>query len=272
MKKVFELTNRYIIVATPLLLFILLVSIYSVFVFHTSEILKLIFGIVLMFLMFSAFLSGWGNMLKSAISENNYDEPFKIIKDFAPGVGEFFVPVMGMIAISFLISALILTGTYFCGMHFIGDLGISQTALTNAMANQEALKTFLTSLSTEQLLKLNMWNILVLSVMSLLYFLFMLYSPALILESKNPFKALYISLKHLFGRNFFQNFGIYLIIISLHFLISIISALTSGTTILSFVISLINFYFVCCVAIAIFYYYDKKFLNPHLGNNIDTYI
>ncbi len=237
-----------------------------------GRVLLILFGLIITFFMAVAFLSGWGAMIKSAVNENNYDEPYAIIKDFVPGVGEYSLPVLGLMLLLFLINTALFLITYFSGMHFIGDVGISADAFSKAMASQEALKAFLSSLSVEQLMKLNLWNILVLSVMSMSYFLLMFCFPALFLESKNPIKAIGKSIKNLFGKKFICNVGIYLLIFGLNFIISIFSAIFSGNVILSFVMTLVNFYFICCVVIGIFLYYNKNFVISHLGNTIDTYI
>ena len=124
----------------------------------------ILFGLILMFFMVVAFTAGWGKMIKSAVLENSSDEPYLIIKDFAPGVGEYFLPSLGLLVIALLINFGLLFITYYIGMYFIGDVGITADALTKAMTNNEALKTFLTSLTTTQLLKLNMWNMLIVSL------------------------------------------------------------------------------------------------------------
>ena len=272
MKKILELTNRYIIVATPLLLFLFFISVYFMVIFRNGQFLHVLFGIVLFCLMSVAFAAGWANMIKSAVDEKNYDEPYLIIKDFAPGVGEYFLPVLGLSCISFLINVIIFVLIYYAGMHFIGDIGVSVDTLSRAMSGPEALKVFLTSLSAEQFSKLSSWNILLLTTISAIYFLMMFYFPALFYETKNPFKAFFKSLRNLLGKKLLSNFGIYLLIFGINSLISIFSALVSNNTILSFILTLINFYFICCVVIGIFYYYNKNFVNKHLGNTIDTYI
>lgn len=272
MKKVLELTNRYIVIATPLLLFLILIVMYFLIVLQSGQPFKVLFGAILMFFMVIAFTAGWGNMLKSAIHEKDYDDPYLIIKDFAPGVGEYFLPVLGAMFFLFVIYTVISVLMYICGVHFIGDVGVTSEALSKALASNEALKQFLTSLSTEQLMKLNAWNIMVLSVSSFLGFLTMFYFPALFLEIKNPFKALFVSLKHVFSKKLPQIIGIFLLIFSVNCIISILSTMLSGNAITSFIMTLVNFYFICCVVIGIFYYYNKNFVDNHLGNSIDTYI
>jgi len=272
MKKVINLTNKYIIVATPLLLFLFFLSIYFVGIMRSGNQLKFLVGMLLVFIMIIVFISGWGNMLKSAALDKEPDEPYLIIKDFTPGVGEYFLPIAGFMTIILIINILTFILTYNAGMHFIGDIGITSEALSKAMANNEALKAFLLSLSSEQILKLNLWNILVLSVLSITYFVMMFYLPAIFFDSKNPFKALLISIKNIFSKKIFSVIGLYIIIFFINFIISILSAICANNALLSFAMTLVNFYFICAVAIGIFWYYSKNFCNSHLGNEIDTYI
>lgn len=272
MKKVLDLTNRYIIVATPLLLFLFVLSIYFMAIAANGKVLLILFGFILTFFMLVAFTSGWGAMIKSAVNENSYDEPYKIIKDFTPGVGEYFLPVLGLMALLFLINTIFYTAACFAGMHFIGDTGVAPEMFAKAMANPEALRAFLSSLSVEQLAKLNMWNILILSAISINYYFLMFCFPSLFLEVKNPLKAVYYSIKNLFGKKFLSNIGVYLMIFGFNFIISILSAILANNVILSFVMTLVKFYFICCVVIGVFWYYNKNFVISHLGNSIDTYI
>ena len=73
LKESYKLTNKYIILATPLILFSLLSSLYILFSVK-GNVLGLLFAIVLFFLMLIAFLSGWFYMIKNAISDCESDE------------------------------------------------------------------------------------------------------------------------------------------------------------------------------------------------------
>jgi flagellar biosynthesis protein FlhB len=272
MKKVFDLTNKYIIVATPLILFSLIISIYMAASVRGKGLLGVLFSVFLLYMMCSAFTAGWGKMLKSAATDKEPAEPNSIIKDFTSGVGEYFLPSCGLILIAFIFNVIILTVTYFLGMHFIGDIGISADSLSKAMTDSVAIKAFLLSLSKEQLLKLNMWNLLILTVVSVTYFVLLFYFPALFFETKNPLKALWLSVRKIFSKKFFLNLGIYLLIFTANFFISIFSALFAGNVIMNFIMTLINFYFISLVAIGIFYYYNETFIKPKLGTTVDTYI
>ena len=140
------------------------------------------------------------------------------------------------------------------------------------MSNTAALKAFLAGLSAEQLLKINLWNLLLLGMMSLTYFLLILYLPAIYFKSKNPFKAFFISLKDLFSKNFAATLGVYLLIFTVNFLISIFTAIFAGNVISNFIMTLVNFYFICVASVGVLYYYNERFITPQIGKNIDLKI
>ena len=269
MQKVFNLTNKYIVLATPLILYSLISSIYLAISLAGGKVINLILAIVLFTLMTAAFIAGWFNMVKIAILEPDREDPNSLIKEFVGGVGEYFVSSLGMIFVMFIVSTLALVGSYFIGMNTIGDVGISADALSGAMAGSGALKAFLMSLSFEQLKKLNCWNMLILGTITLTYFIFILYLPAMFFKNKNPFMAFFISLKDLFSKKLPQTIGIFLLIFVANFFISILATVLGGNVILHFIITLMNFYFVTLVGVGIFYYYHNSFVASKIGQNVD---
>ena len=166
MKKVFNLTNKYIVIATPLILFSLISSIYLT-LSAAGKIINLIIAIVLFTLMLGAFIAGWFNMIKLAVKEPYRDDPNSLIKEFTPGVGEYFLSSLGSVLVITVVSLALIFVSYYAGMKGIGDPGISANAFSDAMSSTEALKAFLSSLTTEQLNKLNLWNFLLLGTISL---------------------------------------------------------------------------------------------------------
>lgn len=272
MKKNFELTNKYIVLATPLILFSLLSSIYMAVSFQSRNLIGITLAVVILFLMIVVFIAGWGQMVKSAVKEESPDSPNMIIKNFPSGVGEYFLPVCGFMVLAGIINFLFFGVLFALGMHFIGDIGVNMTELSKAMANQEALKAFLSGLSTTQLMKMNLWNMLIMGGMIMSSFLMFLYVPAMFFSTKNPFKGLYLSIRYIFGKRFFKILGLFLIIFSANFVISILSAILAGNVITNFVMTLVNFYFICWVSIAVFHYYYNNFVNIKLGQIIDTTI
>ena len=267
--KVFSITNKYIVLATPLILFSLISTIYLA-VSANGKLINLLFGMVLYFLMLSAFTAGWFSMVKNAVVSEDSISPNNLMKDFIPGVGEYFIPSIGLILNQTIFVIISLLISYYAGMHFIGDIGISAETFSKALETPETLKLFVTSLSLEQLAKINAWNMTLLFALGLVCFVLMLYIPTLFFKTKNPYRAFVIMLKDWFSKKFFKTRGIYLLIIFFNTLISLLLAIFGGNIVMHFIFTLLNFYFITIVAVGVFYYYHKSFVLPSLGKYIDT--
>lgn len=101
-KESFEKTNKYIVLATPLILFSLVSTVYLA-LSAGGKYIGLIIALAAFFLMFCAFLAGWFYMISLCVKDSENDEPNALIKYFVSGVGEYFLPVTGMIVISLII-------------------------------------------------------------------------------------------------------------------------------------------------------------------------
>lgn len=265
-KESFNLTNRYIILATPLILFSLLSSLYVLFSIG-GNVISLIFAIVLFILMLSAFISGWGYMIKSGIQEPERDDVNSLLKEFPSGVGEYFLSALGAVLNVLLFSGLILLVFYFAGMKFIGSIGITPAAMSAALESAAALKSFIISLPEEQLFRLNAWNLTLLAAIGTDYFLLLFYIPAMMYKSKNPYIALFTSLKDLFCRKFLTNICLYMIIFLSYFVLSILTTIFGINSIAHFVLTLVNFYYLVFIAVLIFNYYYLNFVK--IGGTFD---
>lgn len=272
LKNVLSITNKYIVLLTPLILFSLVSNMYLAFSAN-GKIINLLFAIILSTLMFAAFIAGWFKMVKlsvaSTLHENN---PNNLMKEFVSGVGEYFLPSLGLTIIGFLFTLLSIIISYFACMHFVGDPGVTGEALLKATATQEALKSFLSSLSIEQLEKLNTWNTSIFFTIGAAYFLMFLYVPVLFFKTKNPLMAFFIAIKDLFNRLFFKNLFMYTVIFVLNGIISLLVVIFSGNIITNFITTLFNFYFMAVVAVGVFYYYYNNYVLPQIGQNVDVEI
>ena len=72
-KESFKLTNKYIILATPLILFSLLSSLYILFSVN-GNLVSLVIALVLFTLMLTAFLAGWFFMIKNCVEKPDTDD------------------------------------------------------------------------------------------------------------------------------------------------------------------------------------------------------
>jgi hypothetical protein len=113
---------------------------------------------------------------------------------------------------------------------------------------------------------------LILGTITFIYFITFLYLPSLFLKNKNPFIAFFISLKDTFSKNFFKTLGIFALIFILNFIISILSGIFGANTIIHFLLTLANFYFITLVGVGVFYYYYQNFVKSYIGQNVDIEI
>ena len=265
-KESFKLTNKYIILATPLILFSLLSSLYILFSIGGNTI-SLIIALILFTFMLGAFLSGWFFMIREGVKEPDMEEPNFLIKEFPAGVGEYFLPVLGAMVIGFVIASAIVLAAYFTGMKMIGDIGISPEVLAKSMESFEELKSMLLSLNEEQLFRLNAWNLLLFASMTVTYFAVMFYAPAMFFKEKNPIKAYFLSLKDLFSRKFFKNLVLFLGLFFSYFILSILTTIFGMNIITHFIFTIINFYYLVFMAVLVFNYYYINY--ARIGAQID---
>lgn len=268
-KQSLQLTNKYIILATPLILFSLISSLYVLFSFR-GDLVNIITAVVLFVCMLAAFLSGWAYMLKLCVTAPDNGDPNLLIKEFPAGVGEFFLPAIGLLFNIFILSCLFLWGSYIIGTKFIGDVGISAQALSKAFESVEALKLFLISLSKEQIIKLNAWNFLILITMCVEYFLLMFQLPAMVFKKKNPFKTFFVALKDLFSKAFLKNVLLYVFLFISYSVLSILTTIFVVNVVMHFIFTLINFYYLVFIAVLVFNYYYENFIK--IGGNLDKQV
>ena len=271
MDKIFKLTNKYIILATPLILFSLISNLYFAFSAQ-GKLLNLLIALFLILLMTGAFIAGWFNMIKKIVCDPEKENQNTLMSEFSSGVGEFFIPSTCAIVIFLAVTALFLTATYHIGQHSIGNIGISAEAFSKAVETPEALKSFMLSLSNEQIIKMNQWNLLLMTGLVIPNFITIFYFPTLFFKTKNTILELLISIKDLFCKKFFTTLGIGFLIFITYFVLSILMAIFTGNVILHFLITLANFYFITVVGVGIFYYYHTNFISSQLGQNIDVEI
>ena len=273
MHKVLKITNKYIILATVLILYSLITNIYAVcFASAKTNIAGIIIAVLVLILMSGAFFAGWFKMIKDIVLEPEKDNSNSIIKVFPEGVGEYFLPALGGILLTSAIFGIVGAATFYFGLHFIGNPHIDWTKITSISNNITAQKEYLSSLSSTQLAQILQWNQLFIITVTTSYFLLFLYLPVLFFKTKNPFKAIWICLKDLFSKKILMTSGVFFLIFFANLIVSVFSALTMGNTIANFIATLLGFYILTASAVGLFEYYNSKFMQSHLGQNIDIKI
>lgn len=268
-KRSFNLTNKNIILASPLILFSLVSSLYVLFSVN-GNLINLIMVVILYTLMLVTFIAGWFFMIKSCITNKSVENSNSLMKEFPVGVGEYFLSSTAYIIIVFLVFIITLSTFSFLGIKFIGNIDIEADVLSRAMVSAAAFKSFLLTLSEAQLYKLSAWYLLLYTSAAFSYLAIMFYAPAIFFKNKNPFKALWIAFKDLFSKKFIKNILLFSIIIISYTLLSVLTTLAGINIVFHFLFTLINLYYLVFVYILIFDFYFSNYVQ--VGQLVDTTI
>lgn len=263
----FAITNANMILLTPLVIFLLVFSLYVGLTQNVPpSFLSYFLASITIVSMVSAFFSGWLNMIKKAIanySQNFEDETAKakaslrLLKDFTVGIGENFLAFIWAFVIQIVLLTLVVYFVKFVGLKFIGPVNVS-FAQINAIAHSPvALDSFLRSLSVAEVIKVNYWNLLIVTVMSAFSLVTMFYLPSIVYKTQNPLKAMLVNFKFVF-KNFWMSLGLFVSLTIVHLVVSLLLNLTTYNAILYFLSTLLYFYFVAYVVVLVFYYYEQK--------------
>lgn len=265
--KAFRITNENIILATPLVLFLFLLSIYLGIAQNApANIASAILLLITILFMLSAFSAGWFFMVKRAIDiskqefiidEDKAKASFSLIKEFPIGIGEYFFSFIGGLILYLILFTLLSFTAYQIGLHFIGKTGVDILQLKTALNSPAAMKALITSLSSEQLAKLSAWNFLFIAVMAISSFITMFWPAQIVSKTKNPIIALLKSIKFIF-KNFFSSIILFIYFSLINFIVSLINAFSVINPIVYFISMLIYFYFVVYVVVLVFLYYDSE--------------
>lgn len=265
--KAFKVTNDNIILTTPLVLFLFLLSIYLGIAKNAPETIPAaILLLVTIWCMLGAFFAGWLFMTKKAIEldkqefiidEDKAKASFRLIKEFPVGIGEYFFSFLGGIILYIILVAILSFAAYEIGIHFIGKTGVNLLQLKEALDSPAAMKALISSLTHTQMIKLNAWNFLILSAMIVFSFITLFWCPQIVMKNKNPFIAFFQALSFTF-KNFFSSVILFVYISFINTIVSLINAVSVINPILYFISMLIYFYFVVYVIVLIFLYYDNE--------------
>lgn len=279
-KNAFKITNEGIILATPLILFIWLITIYLTFAKGVVDTLpEAVSAVITLLCMVGAFCAGWFYMVKESIAlskkefildEDRAKEILNLIKKIPAGIGKYFLSFIGMSLITLGIFAIFAICIYKLGMHFIGSIDFTAEQIKNAMSSPQDMKVFLDSLSIEQLYKLGNWNLLFMAASTLMSYMLMLWIPEIIYQTQNPLLALFKSIKKLFVK-FGKSIALFLYLTLLNLVISFANTFSLLHPVIYMLMMIAYFYFLVYVIVLIFYYYDSEFNNkPEEESNSDS--
>lgn len=268
-KNSFKTTNDCIILATPLIIFLSILSWYykyAVVAIDTTP--KLILAIITIFVMLSGFMAAWLYMAKKTISLSRkifvFDKDrakalWALVLSLPKGIGRLFLPSIGVISIYILIYTLIFSGIGYIVGKFIGTIDFSELDYQSIFLFGQEFANEISELSQNELLVLQCWYILALVSIAVVSFITMLWVPEIVYTEKVSFEALYYSIIKIFT-HLKNSIILYLYIAFLVVLISILNTFLMFNPILYFIVLLLFYYFLVYIVVLLFSYYEQTFI------------
>lgn len=268
-KNCFKTTNDCIILATPLILFLCIISWYFNYAANSvNNLAKLILAIITILVMTSAFCAAWFYMTKKTLKlakkvfvlDKDRTREFKeLLLSLPRGIGHLFLPFLGLISFSSIIyCALLWIITTFVINH-IGTINIELLDSNNLLLSSKELIEEIMDLSKNEILVINCWYLLVLISSSLLSFLGILWIPEIVYNEKNPYKALFFALKKLLA-TFPKTLLLFIYINFLLIVSSILNTILMFYPIAYFIVLLIYYYLIVYIVVLLFSYYEQTFI------------
>ena len=233
----FKITNDCIILATPLILFLTLLGLYTAYAgYAADDPIKLFLSLVTLLIMFCGFLSAWLYMAKKTLAMHKriflFDKDrlkalLSLIASLPKGVGRLLLPITGVI-----------------GLYIILFL-----ILFSAIAFWVTTSTQLADYSQE------MWII----SLSVIMFVTILWIPEIVYNEKNVLKALFYSIIKVFF-NFKNCLILYCYIAVLLCANAYLYIKLSMHPILTFFILILFYYILVYIIVLLFTYYERTFI------------
>ena len=275
-KEATKITNYNIILTVPLIIFVKILDLYSLYSRYTVDSTpKFLLASITVLFMFGVFCSGWFYMVRGAVElskkvfvldEDRAKATLNLFKTIPDGVGKFFLSFVGVYLLFFIIQLIATPVVYFLGVNIIGGLDsasmqhLQEVTIDSTIATNQGMAAFIDSLTPEQIVFFGKWSLLLMSVTSIIMYLLMLWIPEIIYMTPNPLVALWKSLIKLF-KDFFTTVRLFLSLWFMGFALLFINTFAAFNPIAYIIMSIALFYFSVYFVILIFLYYDKKYID-----------
>lgn len=274
-KEATKITNYNLILTIPLILFVKILDLYSLYSKYTVDSTpKFILASITVLFMFGVFCSGWFYMVNEAIKlskkvfvldSDRAKATLNLFKTIPEGIGKFFLSFVGLYLIFLIIQVIATPIVYFIGVKIIGGLDatsmqhLQEMTIDPAIATNQGMAAFIDSLTPEQIVFLGKWSLLFMSVTSMIMYLLLLWIPEIISFTPNPLIALWRSLVKLF-KDFFTTIRLFFSLWFMGFALLFINTFAAFNPLAYIIMSIVLFYFSVYFVILIFLYYDKKYV------------
>lgn len=196
----FKYTNNNLLLLSLLITAVFAVSMYVMV--STLRGVNPLLTMTIVILLMAAIASGFFYSVKKGIAveaEEASHDIKTVFPVFYTGIGKYYLSFLGMFFLFFIFATLIIMGTFMLANTLICDvseLGIDPNAFFQIIAtDNNAINTFLTSLSPQQQAYFRAWNRLFFFSTHIFTFLLMLWIPEQVYTKKNLFVTLFNSVK-----------------------------------------------------------------------------
>lgn len=278
LKKTFKATNDGIILATPLIFFMWILSLYITYsksVVDTG--VEVTLSVVTMLFMTSAFCSGWFYMVTKCVEfskkefildSDKASESLQLIKTIPDGIGKYFLTFIGFSIIFVAIALSMVSLISFAGAPFVNSIldilsgvGIDVSAPQNVSAILDKLPPNELMVLFKQLFLPALQLLLIVTLIPMIFsFLMMLWVPEIMYTGRDPLSALFTSVQKVFAK-FKKSVALFLYLTVIQVVISFLGSFSIINPVLYVLMMLIYFYFIVYVVVLLFTYYDKEFNN-----------
>lgn len=260
------LKNNPIFVQPILIFMVIIMGIFSFLMERNMTFPIKIIMLITIILLFTAFLSGWLYISKSAIADYNEDDSdeeireksISNIKKFFEGVGANFIRVLSALAIIIIIGGGIGTAIIWLCYKFFGTPQAFFDSIKMAQASSQAEKlNIMNNISQESMITFAKWIMVLIPSYTVIQYFFSCYLASVMYEERNIFYCLFKTLKTII-LNILPFLLIVIILQAVNVFINLISAML-GTNVFSFFIYLMLYVlYLNYSVILIFSFYNEK--------------
>ena len=272
----FKITNSSIILAIPLILFIKIIDLYSMYSkYHLDTTPKFLVASITVICMVCAFCAGWFYMVKDAIKlskkvfvldKDRAKATLHLFKSLLDGIGKYFMSFLGACCIYvFVIQLIAAQIVWLIGGRLIGALDaasmqqLQEISLSAAASNSASMAILLDKMTPDMIAYFGKWSLLFALVTFVVSFLLLLWIPEILYKENNPLIALGKSVCKIF-KNFFSSLGVYVSLWLVGFVILFINTFSIINPFAYLLMSIVMFYFFVYMVITVFLYYERKYV------------
>ena len=233
---------------------------------RTSMDAGFLFSALILLLCISAFIAGWYNCTKYTVSLNKKEyseqddarkEQIEILKQFFPGVSEYFLPVTALFSVYMGLTVLLsyYIDVYLKNLFIKVNIPHEFFSVINS-GNKQEISNLLSLLNDNQIETILIAFSIMIICVFIFHFSILWFGPSLFYKTKNPIMAIVENFRFLF-RNFLPSAAIYIVMTVINILLSVLMMIF-GAGILSFIPFLFFFFYIQYYVCTVFLYYEQK--------------